>query len=148
ISDPTVIEGDSGTVTLVYTVTASFPVPAGGLSVHYATADGTATAGSGDYVPTSGTLNFAQGDTTATISVTVNGDTLFERNETLLVNLSNPVNALISDGQGVGTIGNDDPVPPTAGLFSTDFAAFTATGGFAPGGVAGGLDSNIWRVVG
>ena len=148
ISDPSVIEGDAGTVTLVYTVTASFPVPAGGLSVDYATADGTATAGSGDYVTQSGTLNFAQGDTTATISVTVNGDTLFERNETVIVNLSNPVNALIADGQGVGTIGNDDPVPPTAGLFSTDFAAFTATGGFAPGGVAGGLDSNIWRVVG
>ena len=148
ISDVSVIEGDAGTTTLVYTVTASFPVPAGGLSVDYATADGTATSGSGDYVATSGTLNFAQGDTTATISVTVNGDTLFERNETVIVNLSNPVNALIADGQGVGTIGNDDPVPPTAGLFSTDFAAFTATGGFAPGGVAGGLDSNIWRVVG
>src|SRR6185369_1241544 len=107
-------------------------------SVDYATANGTATAGSGDYVATSGTLNFAPGDTTATISVTVNGDTLFERNETVIVNLTNPVNALIADSQGVGTIGNDDPVPPTAGLFSTDFAAFTASGGFAPGGVSGG----------
>jgi hypothetical protein len=40
--------------------------------------------------------------------VTINGDTGFESDETLFVNLSSPVNATISDGQGLGTITNDD----------------------------------------
>src|SRR5207249_2245282 len=45
------------------------------------------------------------------VAVTVNGDTKFEPNETFFVNLSNPVNATISDNQGVGTIVNDDGQP-------------------------------------
>src|SRR5437667_208487 len=45
------------------------------------------------------------------VAVTVNGDTKFEPNETFFVNLSNPVNATISDNQGAGTIVNDDGQP-------------------------------------
>ena len=79
-----------------------------GASVSYATADGTATAGS-DYVSASGTLTWAAGDTSSkTISVTVNGDTTVEPDETFYVNLSSPSNATISKSQGVGTIQNDD----------------------------------------
>ena len=105
ISDVSISEGDSGTKTATFTVsrtgTAAF-------AVNYATADQTAAAGS-DYVASSGTLNFAQGQATQTVSVTINGDTLVEPNETFFVNLSNPTNGgAIIDSQGLGTITNDD----------------------------------------
>jgi hypothetical protein len=81
------------------------------VTVSFATADGTATAGS-DYVATSGTLTFNPGVTTQTITVNVVGDTTVEPNETFLVNLSAPSNATIATGQGTGTIVNDDGAPP------------------------------------
>jgi Ca2+-binding RTX toxin-like protein len=60
-------------------------------------------------------LSFVAGQTTATFSVTINGDTTVEANETFNVNLSGATNgATISDNLGVGTITNDDsPPPPT-----------------------------------
>jgi ribosomal protein L35AE/L33A len=108
INDITVAEGDSGTKTLDFTVSLSMN-PAQTVTVDYATADGTATAGS-DYQTTGGTLTFNPGDPlTKTVSVTVNGDTLVEPDETFSVNLSNAsANAIITDSQGVGTITNDD----------------------------------------
>ncbi|AFY28282.1 Calx-beta domain-containing protein [Cyanobium gracile] len=108
INNASVVEGNGGTRTIVFTVSLDNAV-AGGASVSYATANGTATAGV-DYAATSGTLNFTGiAGETQTISVTVNGDSLVELNESFLVNLSNPTNgALIADGQGVGTITNDD----------------------------------------
>src|SRR5262249_49900732 len=51
---------------------------------------------------------FNPGDTTKPITVVVNGDTVNEPNETFFVNLSSALNATIADGQGVGTILNDD----------------------------------------
>src|SRR5215475_9670175 len=72
------------------------------------TTDGTATAGS-DYQAASGTLTISAGQTTGTITVLVNGDRLGEPNETFVVNLSAPTNALIADGQSVGTIVDDEP---------------------------------------
>ena len=109
ISDVTVIEGNSGTTNAAFTVTlagiTSLPV-----TVNYATANGTATAGS-DYAATSGTLTFAAGVTTQTITVVVNGDTAVEPNETFVVNLSGASNATITDAQGLGTVTNDDAVP-------------------------------------
>ena len=100
IGDVTVTEGHAGTQSATFTVTLSAasdqPV-----TVAYATADGTATAGS-DYQAASGTLTFAPGETSKTITVLVNGDRLGEPNETFLVNLSGPTNATIADGQGVG----------------------------------------------
>ncbi|PYS54319.1 MAG: Ig domain-containing protein,Calx-beta domain-containing protein, partial [Acidobacteria bacterium] len=76
-------------------------------SVNFATANGTATAPS-DYLVTNGTLTFNPGDLTKTINVTINGDQLFEPDETFTVNLSNPVNTTISKATGIGTILNDD----------------------------------------
>lgn len=81
--------------------------PAGGqwqtVTVNYATADGTATAGS-DYTATSGTLTFAPGVTTQTVGVPIIGDNFAEPDETFSLNLTAPVNAVLSDGQGIGTI--------------------------------------------
>src|SRR5262249_6333311 len=67
-----------------------------------------ATAGS-DYQADSGTLTIPAGQTSGTITVLVNGDRLAESNETFAVNLSSPTNAAIADGQGVGTILDDEP---------------------------------------
>jgi len=79
------------------------------VTVNFATADGSAFAGS-DYVATSGTLTFAPGTTTQPVTVNVIGDTTPEPNETFFVNLSSPTNATIATGTGTGTILNDDAV--------------------------------------
>jgi len=109
INDVTMAEGNSGTTPFVFTVSLS---AASGqtVTVNYATADGTATAGS-DYVAASGTLTFTPGTTSLPVTVLVNGNTTFEPDETFFVNLSSPVNISIAKGQGVGTILNDDPQP-------------------------------------
>jgi uncharacterized protein len=146
IGNATVIEGDAGTVTLVYTITADGVAPAGGIGFSIATSDGTATSGS-DYVGQSTTGTIAAGATSTTFSVVVNGDTVFERDETVLVTLSNPTNATIAVAQGTGTISNDDAIPASARIFSESFTGFTAAG-FASAPAAGQLDSDIWRVVG
>jgi hypothetical protein len=81
------------------------------ISVNFATADGTATTADNDYVAKSGTLTFAPGTTSKTISVQVKGDKKSESNETFFVNLSDALNATIATAQGVGEILNDDPSP-------------------------------------
>jgi hypothetical protein len=127
INDVSVAEGNSGTQILTFTVTRT-GTTASAVSFNYATADGTATAASGDYVAASGTGSIPAGGASAstTLNVTINGDTLFEANETFFVNLSLPVNATIADAQGVGTISNDDAAPPQEAV-SIKFAG-TGTG--------------------
>ena len=110
IGDVTVIEGHTGTVSATFTVNLSAAYSEV-VTVQYAAANGTATAGS-DYQAASGTLTFAPGETEKTISIGVLGDTLVESNETFTVNLSNPTGALIADRTGVGTIVNDDTELP------------------------------------
>jgi hypothetical protein len=78
------------------------------VTVDYATADNTATIADNDYVSATGTITFTPGLTQQSVTITINGDTNHEANETFLVNLSNPTNAGIADGQGVGTILNDE----------------------------------------
>jgi hypothetical protein len=109
IADVSVTEGNSGTVTASFTATLSAP-SAQAISVSYATAGGTATSGT-DFAAATGTANFAPGVTTATIPVSVIGDTVFEGAENFVVNLSGPVNATIADNQATGTIVNDDGIP-------------------------------------
>ena len=109
INDATVSEGNTGTTNAVFTVTLS-SASGNAVTVDYATANGTATAPA-DYTATSGTLTFPAGVTTRTITVPVVGDLLDESNETYNVNLSNPTNAAIADGTGLGTITDDDPAP-------------------------------------
>jgi hypothetical protein len=105
INDVTVGEPFNGQVNVTFTV--ALDKPSGrNVSVGFNTADGTATAGQ-DYTPASGTVTFTPGQTTKTITVTVNADQIDELTESFLVNLTNPTNANIADGQGVGTI-NDD----------------------------------------
>jgi hypothetical protein len=117
IADTAVDEGNAGASNASFQVTLSAP-SASQVTVDFATADGTATAADNDYVATSGTLTIPAGQTTGQILVQVNGDTAVEPNETFLVNLSAPTNATIADGQGIGTIVNDDT--PTIWLSIAD----------------------------
>jgi Calx-beta domain len=107
ISNGSTLEGNTGTTAFVFTVRLS-AASNQAVSVNYATADDTATAGS-DYQVASGTLTIPAGQTTGTITVLVNGDRIGEANETFFVNLSNPTNATIAAGTGVGTIVDDEP---------------------------------------
>lgn len=105
ISDVTVVEGG----TLVFTVTKT-GTGSGNYTVNYASADGTAVAAS-DYTAGNGTLTFASSDTSKTISIATIDDVAVEPSETLLVNLTSPSGgATLSDGQGVGTITDNDVV--------------------------------------
>ena len=106
ITDVVKQEGRSGTTLFVFTVTLSAPssVP---VTVRYATANGTARAGE-DYTAASGTLTFAPGETTKTVTVKVKGDRTKEADETFSLILSGATNASILDGTGLGTILNDD----------------------------------------
>jgi hypothetical protein len=78
------------------------------ISVNYATANGTATTADHDYQSQSGTLTFAPGETSKTISIVIYGDTKKEADETFSVNLSGATNATLLDGTGIGAILNDD----------------------------------------
>jgi len=111
INDVTASEGNSGTTNFTFTVSLSQPAGPGGVTFNIATANGSATAGV-DYVAQSLTAQtIPAGSSTYTFTVLVNGDTLNEPSETFFVNVTGVTNAVVVDGQGVGTIVNDDPLP-------------------------------------
>jgi hypothetical protein len=107
INDVTKTEGHKGKTNFTFTVTLSQPSTQT-VTVDFVTADGTATVANGDYSSKTGTLTFKPGQTSKTVTVFVRGDKKAEADETFFVNLSSAQNALIADGQGVGTILNDD----------------------------------------
>src|SRR3954454_4001991 len=92
------------------TLSAPSALPA---TVDYATADGSAQAGS-DYVAKSGQLTFAPGETTKTFFVDLASDTVHEDNETFVVGLSGATGATLAAMQAAGTIVDDDPAPVAA----------------------------------
>lgn len=106
INDISFVEGDTGVKFVFFTVTssASSNLP---VSVDFTTGNNTATAPS-DYQSAMGTLTFSPLQTTRIIVVTINGDTVFEPDETFTMTLSNPVNATIARAQGTATIQNDE----------------------------------------
>lgn len=132
ISDATVTEGNGGPTTATFNVTLSVPATAP-VTVTYATTDGTAVSGGvpasggNDYGVTSGTLNFAIGETTKSITVTVNGDLVVEPTETFTVNLTGATGATIADPSGLGTITTDDATP-TLSINDISLAEGTPTG--------------------
>jgi uncharacterized repeat protein (TIGR01451 family) len=107
ISDAGVVEGNAGTRTMLFTVTLSHPRSTG-VTVKYATSNGTATVAGLDYVAKSGTVTFAAGQTKATIAITIRGDAFKEADESFSVTLNTPVGATLVDSIGRGTIFNDD----------------------------------------
>jgi len=145
VADASVIEGDNGVTNLVFTVRR-----AGGLgtvaSVDYAVdLDGSADAADlGAGAVLSGTLTFAAGARTATVTVPVRGDTLGEGNETLSLSLSNPVgNITITRGDALGTITNDDPIALSIGQIQGEGHRSAYTGQtVATTGIVTAVDSN------
>ncbi len=137
INDVTITEGNSGTKVATFTVSHT---GSAAFSVNYATANSTATAGAtADYLATSGTLNFAAGTSTQTVSVTINGDTIYEPNETFFVNLTDATNGgTITKSAGLGTIANDDPAPAGPAVVAVhDMSAIASgIGSWDPSGLA------------
>jgi hypothetical protein len=102
VADLAVSEGGTATFTVRLA-----PTSGGTVQVSYATANGTASAGS-DYSSTSGSLTFTAGQSTRTVSVPVSEDSTPEANETFVLNLSAPVGAILTDSQAQATILDDD----------------------------------------
>ena len=103
ISDET---GEENVGVMGFTVTLASP-SVDEVKVDYQTYDETAVA-PGDYTATSGVLIFPAGITTGTIFVPIIDDTQEEGDETFKVVLNNPVNATITDNEGIGTITDDE----------------------------------------
>jgi hypothetical protein len=113
VSDVSANEGNAGPTTFTFVVSLSAPAPAGGVTFDIATADGTATVANSDYVARSLTAQtIPAGLQTFNFDVTVNGDATVEPTETFLVNVTSVTGATILDGQGQGTITNDDGAAP------------------------------------
>jgi hypothetical protein len=109
ITDTTVTEGDTGTLNASFVVTLSQPAGVD-VTVRYDTANITATAAT-DFVAASGTLTIPAGQTNGTITIAIKSDLFSEATETFALNLSNPANAVIANGRGIGTIIDNDPQP-------------------------------------
>ena len=109
ISDVARSEGRKGKTTLfIFTVTlsAAYDQP---VTMSYRTVNGTATTSDNDYVAKTGTLTFAPGETSKTITIEVKGDTKKEANEAFYLELfALSSNALFTKNRGLGTILNDD----------------------------------------
>lgn len=148
VNTPAVVEGNTGTANLTFTVSLSAPATAP-ISMSYTTQDGTGTLANNDYTATNGTLNFAVGESSKTITVPVVGDINIEPNETVGLVLSNltGTNVAFSNGNATlsttGTITNDDntgnvmsitSVETLEGNSGTKILRFTVTLSVAPDG--------------
>jgi hypothetical protein len=114
VNDVTVTEGNSGTTAATFTVNLSAAYGQA-VTIQYATADGSATVAGGDYRAASGTLTFAPGQTSKTVTVLVNGDRTAEDGESFSLLLTKPTNANVADAKGVGNILDDEPRVSIAG---------------------------------
>jgi hypothetical protein len=135
VGDASVVEGNSGTSVLHFPVSLSRAAGSPVCFLLQLTA-GSATAGS-DYVDSSADLCIRAGQSSLAFDVTVNGDTLVEPNESLVLTASSVTGATVADGTGTGTIANDDAsaaptlsiadVSVTEGNSATKLATFTVT---------------------
>ena len=109
VSDARVVEPRSGSAEAEFTVTLDRP-SVNPVVVDWSTADGSAKAITGDYRAASGTVTFAPGETTMTVSVPVLADTVQEDDETFTLHLANPVDATIDRNDATGTIESPDAI--------------------------------------
>ena len=107
VHDARVSEGPGATLAFAVTLDRTRDQE---VRVKYATSDGTARQGE-DYTGVSGTLRFAPGETSKTVSVPVLDDAHDEGTETLVLRLSAVRRAVIEDGEATGSIENSDPMP-------------------------------------
>ena len=106
IADVQVIEGNAGTTVASFAVSLEQPI-AYPSTVKFMTRDGTAVSPS-DYVAAEGRVDFITGQSSATIEVAVNGDSVIEADETFGIDLVGFSNGDILDGEATATIANDD----------------------------------------
>ncbi len=105
---------------------------AGAVTVDYGSMDGTAMAGA-DYQAASGTISFADGEVSQTLSITLVDDLVYEGDEVFSLQLSNP-----TGGAQLGTPASatvtivDDELPPNAGMLEFSSASYSVNedGGF------------------
>ncbi len=109
VGAPAVAEGNTGehTITFTLTLSAASQQP---VSLHYITVDGTAVAGS-DFSSTSGTLTIPAGATSSIVTVSVQGDLVYEDDEQFTLHLSDPVGVVLENSDPAAIIHNDDSVP-------------------------------------
>ena len=106
INNVTLTEGNAGTKAATFTLTLSGP-SVEAIAVRAVSTAGTATASS-DYNSINLVVTFQPGTVTRTVDVAIVGDTNLELNETFLVNLTESFGTTVADGEGVGTILDDD----------------------------------------
>ncbi len=149
IDDVTLNEGDAGTTDFTFTVTRALGDD-GAVSVDYSLQNGTTDAA--DFVSTlGGTINFADGETSRTITIQVAGDTLVEAHETFRVILANATGgATITDGVGSGIILSEE-LPPVANVWINEFhydpSTNPETGEFIEVAGLAGTDLTGWSIV-
>ena len=121
VADVTAMEGTDATADFIVTLD---PAATEAVTVDYATADGTATAGD-DYTTASGTLTFSAGETSKTVSVPIVDDGVEDGGETFTLTLSNPsgAGAQLADAQATATIENDEVETPVLTAAFTDVPA-------------------------
>ena len=107
VANASVIEGNSGTKQMAFTVTLS-AASQESVWVSYTTRDDQATAADNDYTATSGRLEFRPGQKSKTISITIRGDRKKESDESFFIDLFSAVGADVDVGRGAGRILNDD----------------------------------------
>jgi endoglucanase len=141
VSDTAVNEGSAGSHAAQFTVSLS-AASTSAVTVHYATKDGTAHAGT-DYTAESGTLTFAPGTTKLTVSVPTFAGAVGTESFSLV--LSAPSGATIGDGSGKATLTNPAPVLPviTATGTTVNEAPATVTSGGTASGTPGLLPSGF-----
>ncbi|NQV25154.1 MAG: hypothetical protein HQ518_12390, partial [Rhodopirellula sp.] len=128
IDSVTLNEGSTGSTLFVFTVLLE-AAAADPVTVSYGTVQDSAQQGS-DFIGTAGTLVFAPGELSKTITVEVNGDTTTEGDEQFFVRLFNPVNAILTNDRGTGTILNDDAVVSFADVNVVEGDSGTSTATF------------------
>jgi len=135
IADATIVEGDSGTRQLNFTVSLSAPATST-VAFLPSTAEGTASAGV-DYLPNNWTVYIPAGQSSTTVAVDIVGDSTVEADESFNFYIDSANGVRIADGRAIGTIVNDDVPPPPSisvgdvviseGNSGTKLATFTAT---------------------
>ena|GEM_PF-1142958 len=116
------------------------------VTANWATADGTATVAEEDYTAGSGSVTFAPGETTKTITVTIRGDDFHEPDETFRVILSNPVHVSLAQSVGTVTILNDD-APPEEGACGPIDVAFVIDDTGSMGGAIDNIKQELANIL-
>lgn len=144
---PVAVSESAATATFIVSLSAPSGRP---VSVNFATADSTATAGGTlsiggqDYVARSGTLTFAPGETTKSVAISINADSVDEADEVFTLTLSAPVDAVLGVASVNGTITDDDATPT---LSIGDLSKVEGTGGSSIAAVPVTLSAVSGRLV-